>query len=417
MYKLHTACRACGYGAKLTADGIKSGAQTEKLVPVFDLGTQPLANDFRRAEYEHEGSAPLSVLYCPRCSLAQLSVVVDPRILYAHNYPYVTSRSDTMQQHFAALIKDIFTETSLRGCCLEIGSNDGFFLQTIKDAGMKQVLGIEPANNLSAIANKNGVRTVTGFFGTGCNGIPHSKPDIIVARHVFCHVDDWRGFIKELEAFTHPKSLVCIEVPYAKDMIENLSFDQIYHEHLSYMTVEGMAALMVGSQFHFHRIVRYPIHGGAILFMLRRNESSAPPHRSVTDHLDLEHITKEAWEVFSKKSDNLIWELRKLVNELHQQGKTIAGYGASAKSTVWVNACEFTRKQIQFITDTTPAKQWTFSPGSDIPITDPGAILRELPDYVIVFAWNFWEEIIAKEERARAKGVKFIRPLPTIEIV
>lgn len=386
------------------------------MVEVFSLGIQPPANDFRRPGEELQGAAPLSVLYCPRCSLAQLSVVVDPKILYAHNYPYVTSRSDTMQAHFASLIKDIFSETPLRGLCLEIGSNDGFFLQTIRDLGVDTVCGIEPADNLAQIAEENGVSTRHGFFGD--QSIRLCVPaDIIVARHVFCHIDDWKGFVKELEFFTHPESLVCIEVPYVKDMMANLSFDQIYHEHLSYMSVEAMAALLQGTTFHLHRIIHYPIHGGAIVLMLRRNESKEPPHRSVSDYLDSEHITKEAWDDFGKKSKELITKL--WVEVCHQRalGKIVVGYGASAKSTVWINACGFTRNHIKFITDTTPAKQLCFSPSSDIPIVDPGALLRELPDYTVLFAWNYREFVLEQEKLARSKGVKFIIPLPTIEIV
>lgn len=406
MYKLHSHCRACGY-AGAGAQGIKS-VPTEKLIEVFDLGVQPLANDFRKPDDDMAGCAPLKVLFCPRCSLAQLSVVVSPEILY-RNYSYVTSPSATMQEHFKQLVKDIRSETD-GDSVLEIGSNDGRLLCAMQENGYK-VLGVDPAENLAESARANGIPTQTGFFGKELTKVlPVS--DIVIARHVFCHVDDWQDFVRGLEAVSHSETVICIEVPYVGDLLKNCEFDTIYHEHLSYLSLKSMEALLKDTTLQLHRLIRYPIHGGAILLMLRRKDSKHFPHSELCDN-----ITVEDWKAFGVEAHAQIDRLRSTVKTLVSQGKRVAGLGASAKSTVWINACGFTRKDISFIADTTLQKHWTFSPGTDIPITDEGAIMRELPDYVVMWAWNYRAEILDKFRTERANGVKFIVPVPKVEIV
>ncbi len=414
MYFEHTTCRACGY-AKKGAPGIKSGPP-DKLIPVFDLGAMPLANDFVKEGGEHAGYTPLSLNFCPRCSLAQLSVVVKPEILYA-NYPYVTGNSPMMIAHFEALARDLIAEQEM-GSVVEIGSNNGLLLSFLAQMGFA-TLGIEPAINLAKQAGGRGVPTITDFFcARSANHAVNigPLPDFILARHVFAHVDNWQEFIANLGILSHPKTIIGIEVPYLPDQITNVSFDQIYAEHLSYVTIKAVKSLLEGSPFHIHRVIKYPVHGGSILIMLRHNESGIGPHASVEEFLSKENITLDIWRTFACEAHAQIHKLGGLVRSLVADGKRVCGYGASAKSTVWVNACGFTRKEVCFITDTTPAKQYTTSPGTNIPVVDDGALLRELPDYAVIFAWNFLDDVLAKENLAREKGVKFIVPVPTIRI-
>lgn len=406
MYIPHTYCRACDY-ARPAAPGTKSGPG-EKLIEVFDLGLQPLANDFQKEGGEISGHAPLKVLYCPRCSLAQLSVVVRPEIMY-RNYSYITSTSKMMQDHFQQLIGDIASHTSGRGV-LEIGSNDGQLLALLQDKGYS-VLGVDPANNLANAARARGVPVQVGFFGEDlARVLPQS--DIVIARHVFCHVDDWHDFVKGLEAVSHKDSLICIEVPYVGDLLERCEFDTIYHEHLSYLSLKSVVELLRNSNLRLNKVIRYQIHGGAILLMLRHRDFEPLPYDAFS-----ENLTEEDWRAFAVEARNQIDRLSNTVKSLVAQGKRVAGLGASAKSTVWINACGFTKKEIAFVADNTPQKQYTFSPGTNIPVIDEGAIIRELPDYVVMWAWNYREEILEKFSLARSKGVKFIVPVSKIEVV
>lgn len=409
MYTLHTHCRACGY-AHPGASGIKSDLK-EKLIEVVDLGIQPLANDFCVDGEPRDGYAPLKVLFCPRCSLAQLSVVVDPAILYRH-YSYVTSPSNMMQEHFRRLMKDIVAETDGKRV-LEIGSNDGRLLGMMQAEGYS-VTGIDPAMNLAEIANRNGIPTINEFF-TAAVAQPLATADIVIARHVFCHADDWKDFVQALEEVSNAETLICIEVPYAGDTLKNCEFDTIYHEHLSYLTIKSVQALLKDSWLHLHRVTWYPIHGGTLLLMLRTNDSVQQPYPET--FIQNESITAADWRLLADTAREQIGRLKATVESLVAQKKRVAGLGASAKSTVWITACGFTRKEIAFIADATPQKQYTWSPGTDIPVVDEGAILRDLPDYVVMWAWNYRPEILSKFSLAREKGVRFIVPVPKIEIV
>jgi hypothetical protein len=425
MIRYHTSCRACGLGKpelstlkqSTAAAGLYDGGN--KLVEVMDLGIQPLANDFAAQGEHHAGYAPLKVMLCPRCNLAQLSVVVDPEVLY-RNYLYVTSNSEMMRTHFGTLLLDIATEVDVKSA-LEIASNDGLFLSVMQKSGIPHVCGIEPAENLVATSINNGVPTYKSFFNAAvCREIAtkwEELPDLIVARHVFCHIDDWTAFIQNLSTIAKPETLICIEVPWVMDMIKGKEFDTIYHEHLSYMNLGAMKMLLNGSPFHMHRVIHYPIHGGAIVIMLRRNDSKQPPHPSVETFMAAEKCDKSVWEVFESDCADLRNRVEATIHTLVSQGRTVAALGASAKSTVWIQSCGFTKEEIRFIGDTTPGKWYKLSPGTDIPVVDEGAILRDMPDYVLCFAWNYKAEILAKNDLARAKGIKFIFPVPEMSIV
>lgn len=415
MYKLHTHCRACDF-AKPGPPGIKN-VRNERLVEVLDLGIQPLANDFQDERGEHSGFAPLKVLFCPRCTLAQLSVAVRPEILYS-NYSYVTSATETMRSHFHQLWLDICRESDAKKV-LEIGSNTGDFLDFVRHHGAGSVMGIDPAENLCAVAAEKHIPSLASLF----NRESAQKAEqllggasVVVARHVFCHVDDWRDFIRNLSLVGDRETIFCIEVPYAKDMLAINSWDQIYHEHLSYLTLKSVDALLENSDFHIHRIIRYPIHGGAIVLMLRRDASKESPDPESMRMVREESFSADEWKNLSQTATVQQKQLKSTIEELLSRGSTVAGFGASAKSTVWINACGLTRKHIRFICDSTPQKQFRFSPGSEIPIADEGALLRERPDYAVCFAWNFLPEIIEKQSLYLNQGGRFIVPVPDIRI-
>lgn len=403
MYKQHTQCRACGH---------------QDLVKAFSLGVHPLANDFTPDSGECRGYAPLEVLFCPECTLAQLSVVVKPEVLYA-SYPYVTSRSQTMQRHFELLWDAIRLECTPESV-VEIGSNDGWFLKFCRENGAGAVIGIDPAENLKP-DHESGLITVCGVFDQTSAGIARAAMppvDVVVARHVFAHIDDWHGFIKNLDILCHKNTLVVIECPYVVDLIKNVEFDTIYHEHLSYISLQAMSRLLDGSLFHLHKVMKFEVHGGAIVMMLRRNDSDVPISPSVFDFLIQEEIDLDSWRLFDAEAHKKIYDLKRLVAEqVYGEGKRVCGFGASAKSTVWINACGFTEQEIEFICDSTPQKQGRKSPGSGIPIVDESALVRTRPDYAVCFAWNFISDIVRTQKQYLDLGGKFIVPVPDMRII
>lgn len=401
MYKQHSVCRACRFGAPVA---LGKAAPPDQMPIVFDLGIQPLANDFAHPDQQRKGHYPLKVCRCPRCGLAQLTAVVDPKILYGH-YSYVTSASETMQKHFSILESDLSVMVKGR-TILEIGSNDGLLLEFMKNKGW-EVAGVDPATNLVDISRKRGIMTFNGLFNEQlADSLPTA--DIILARHVFCHIDDWKGFILGAKKLLKSGGKICIEAPYMGDMLANNEFDTVYHEHLSYLNFGCMRHLLAGTGLGLEQAIKYDIHGGAVLMVISFGDGNL-----LTDT----NCTLSDWHRFELDSKSNIAELRHLVSGAVSGGKRVMGLGASAKSTVWINACGFDRKHIEFIGDSTPQKQYTLSPGTNIPIIDEHIITRELPDYVIVWCWNFKDEVIRKFDMARSKGVQFIIPVPRIHIV
>lgn len=410
MYHRHTKCRAC---------------QGTEFTDALDLGVQPLANDFRHPGEECAGMAPLKVILCNRCGLAQLSVTVRPEILYSR-YSYVTSKSETMNEHFKTIISDIAMKIKgvplmhvgrIKIKVLEIGSNDGTFLSQFNGDVTTEVMGFEPANNLADIAHEKGVRTINRLFDEpnavelGATGY---RADVIVARHVFCHVDDWQGFIHALEFVSHKDTLVFIEVPYVVDMFKNNSFDQVYHEHLSYMNLLAMQHLLAETKFKPHKVIHYEIHGGSVGIMLRRREWEGEADASVDLTIAAEDIgyLKYKWECLGKAMQKNCGDLMKLLASLRVAGKTVCGFGASAKATVWLNAMRASKRDIAFVCDSTAQKKKCLVPGTDIPVVPESELAKA--DYAILTAWNFQVEI--REKHRDFKG-RWVLPCPEVKVL
>lgn len=394
MFHRITACRAC-----LSNDLSK--------VFAFDR-PMPLANDFVKPGGEHQGFTPMEVLFCRKCTLAQLSVMVDPAILYK-NYLYVTSASDTMRRHFDRLTKDIISENGV-GSLLEVGSNDGLFMQYALQKGFDPVYGIDPAKNLSKSENQ-----IVGMFSTGITS-QLQKFDTVLARHCFCH-QEWRPFMDALELAATPKTLACIEVPYVPDLLRRNEFDSLYAEHTSYLTLKSVVTMLKDYPFHLHHVIRYGIHGGCVLLMLRHNDSGTTPHLSADEALAEESVTEAEWLEFAKSSKTKIDRLKEVVLDLRAKGKVISAFGASAKGSVLLNACGFDSDTVEFCTDNSPLKPGRLVPGTTIPVIEESEMLSRHPNYAILSSWNYEQEILAKMSKWRDRGGKFIVPDREIRIV
>ncbi len=391
-----------------------------ELAPVFDLGNQPLSNNFVASDEPRQGFYPLKILFCRGCRLAQLSAVVNRDTLYK-NYAYVSSSSATLQRHYDRLFKDMESETTGKSI-IEIGSNNGGLLQFAKTRGF-EVLGIDPAENLCNVAEANGINTVCDFFNLGSakRAVGYfskmKNPAIILARHVLAHVDDWREFIAGLEVLAGPDSMICIEVPYAVDLLHRIEFDSVYHEHLSYVTLRPIVQLLQNTSFRIHRINRYGIHGGAILLMLRRWDYPYASHLSVDEMVAEENVPEATRLWFADRAKEKIESLKSLVKDLRTEGKIVSAFGASAKATVLINACGFTSKDIAFVTDNSPYKPGKLIPGTDIPVVQEDEMLALHPNYAIMTCWNFRVEVMEKMKRWHERGGKWIIPEAKIEIV
>ena len=397
-YLEHAKCRVC--------------CSTD-LAPVFDLSNQALANYHCLPGEPRQGLYPLKVNFCRKCGLAQLSVVVNRNQLYTH-YTYVSSSSQLMQRHYDRLFLDIGSEQPAKRI-VEIASNNGDCLQFAKDRGY-EVLGIDPALNIADMANARGIPTLPDFFSSKVAEAAKTRmtdPGVVLARHVFAHVDNWREFMESLAVLATKDTLVVLEFPYVLDLFRNGAWDSIYHEHLSIISLKPVAKLLEQTPFHIHRIIRVGIHCGALVVMLRHNDSGIQPHLSADEFLSEENVTEGDWNIFASKARAKISALSEMVYGLRQQSNIVSMFGASAKGSVLVNACSFTEKDIAFCTDNSPLKPGRLIPGTQIPVIDEGEMLSQHPDYAICAAWNFRTEILSKMEKYRKRSGKFIFPTDT----
>ena len=411
MIQERTQCRTCG---------------SKNLKLILDLGKTALVNDFLKPEEvaNYKVSLPLRVVLCPDCSLVQLADTVDPKILYSH-YAYVTSTSKTMDTHLNNMMTHLLSTARLGSGSkvLEIASNTGVFLKKFKEQGC-EVLGIEPAGNIADVALATAIPTRKEFFNAATAKKLKAEwgaADLILGRHVFAHIDDLRDLVAGLEAVSHAETLIAFEVPYLVDFFEHTEYDTIYHEHLSYIPVRAIEALVKNSALMLSRVDHYPIHGGSILFHLRHRSSKAEPHDSVARALDKESQMRLAepatWTNFAKRVNHIRTGLPALLRKLKSQGKRIIGYGASAKGNTLLNTCGISTRELDYIIDNTPFKQNKVAPGSWIPVRPPEMLLRDQPDYALLLAWNFAPEIIARETEYQKRGGRFIVPIPEPKIV
>ena len=399
------------------------GCQT--LEKFLSLGPSPLANNFLTAEQlrRPEPYFPLDVCFCTTCWLVQLADVVPPEAMFTE-YLYLTGASQPMRLHFAGLAADLVERFSppRGGLIVDIGSNDGTFLEQAQAHGLRG-LGVEPAANVVAVAQARGVETLNAFFNAEvAERIVREKgpAKAVVATNVFAHVHDLDGFVASMVRLLAEDGVFVIEVPYVVDMLDRLEFDTIYHEHLSYFGVRPLTLLFERFGLQVTHVSLLKVHGGSIRVYVQRSPGP-PPSRAVSELVAKETAegfgTSDTYQRFAQRVQTLKDELAGLLGQLKTQGARIVGYGAPAKGNTLLNFCKVGPDLLEYLVDTTPFKQGRFSPGMHIPVFPEERFHNEPPDYALILAWNYAEEILEKETVFRHQGGKFIIPIPRPTLV
>lgn len=406
----HTHCRIC---------------KTTLPAPFFDLGNMPLANSFLTSpgEFDGEETFPLAVAACRTCGLVQLDFVVPAERLY-RDYIYVSSTSEGVTTHADVLSGTLIEQYRWKPTDLivEIASNDGTVLKAFKRRGVR-VLGVEPARNIAAIAEKDGVPTIAEFFNPASARTvlaEHGQAAGILGRHVFAHVDDVHSFFDGVDACLAPDGVFVIEVPYLGDFLEKREFDTIYHEHLSYVSLEPMMRLSEMHGFELVDVERAALHGGVIILHMRRKGVSGPSDR-LRRMLDAEQ-EQPLSRIDSLKSfaDGVAaWKTRfeTLIDDLEHTGARLIGYGAAAKANTLLNYCPKVARQLRVILDRSPHKQGRFTPGTHILVEPAERWNSAGATHMIVLAWNFQQEIMRQMKPFADGGGRFIVPIPVPRVV
>jgi len=374
-------CRSCG---------------NTKLKRVISLGYQPLANSLLNKRDEKCELYPLEVNYCDRCHNCQLSVAVNPKKMFS-NYLYTSSTSKSFREHFVnaanKYIKD-FKLNKKKSYIIDIGSNDGVALTPFKNLGFKKILGIEPAKNLAKLANKNKIKTFNGFLEENNLKKIKKNADLILASNVFAHSDKLKEMAECMFKLLSKNGTIVIEVQYLLNTLKDLTFDNIYHEHYNYWSLTSLINFFNQCDAKIYKAERIKTHGGSIRVYIKKGKKIKIDN-SVKELIKLEEKfgikNYKKYQEFAQKVYKIRENIRKNILKLKSKNSKVIGYGSPAKATTALNFFGISN-EIECIVEDNKLKHGKFLPGMNIPIVSKSAI-KEKPDYALVLAWNFFDEI------------------------
>jgi SAM-dependent methyltransferase len=383
---------------------------------------QPLANAYREPEDQSEEARyPLALLRCRPCSLVQLTGTIPPKLMF-DTYHYFSSNSSTMVDSMRVLAKRLTAEQELSAgdLVVEIASNDGYLLRHYLELGIP-VLGIEPAQNVAAVARGSGVPTLAEYFtrslGAELAGSGRAA-SVIHANNVMAHVPDINDFVAGISAALRPDGVAVVETPYVVRFVDDREFDTTYHEHVFYYSLTAVTSLVARHGLAIADVEQIPMHGGSLRLFVQH--SGHPTSERVAKLLESERqlgvTTDDYYSDFAQRVEELKTEVTALIRRLRAEGATIAAYGAAAKGTVLLNHFGLDHKTIDFVADRSVHKQGLVMPGVGIPILPAEELERRRPDYTLLLAWNFADEILDQQQGYRAAGGTFIVPVPAISL-
>jgi SAM-dependent methyltransferase len=390
----------------------------------MDFGNTPLADRLLNecTVHDPEPVCPLSVVFCPDCSLFQIKETVPPEVLFPSDYPYFSSVSEGLLRHFRGNVAETRARKQLDDSSLviELASNDGYLLQNYKSAGIP-VLGIDPSEGPVREARALGIDTRENFFTAELAQklkAENVTADIVHANNVLAHVAETNGFVQGIATILKDDGLVVVECPYVYDLIEKCEFDTIYHQHLCYFSLHALCTLFGRHALFVNEVQRIPIHGGSLrLFITKHDNPEDSVRKLLSDEVEAGLTTSGFYSGFaesiSAKRDDLI----RLLDELKSGGARIAGYGAPAKACTLMAFMGLGANYLDYLVDKSRFKQRLFYPGNHLPIYAPEYLLEDQPDYALLLSWNFAEEILVEQKEYRRRGGKFVIPIPDLSVL
>ena len=405
------ACRSCGSRLGLT---------------LIDLGQMPLANALLASAEEcaRERVYPLHARVCEECFLVQVDDVVPPDEIFT-DYVYFSSYSESWVEHAKTYARQAVARLGLdkSSFVVEVASNDGYLLQHFRAEGIP-VLGIEPAANVAARADILGIRTETLFFGRQTSmdlAGRYGRADLLVGNNVLAHVPNINDFVAGFANMLKPSGVATFEFPHLQNLIEQVQFDTIYHEHFSYLSLLATERLFARHALRVFDVEQLTTHGGSLRLWVCHEDADfqSRPALAATraDEQAAKLAKRSTYEDFGTAVNKIRVSLRRFIDEVHASGKTLAAYGAAAKGNTLLSSCNVTSADISFVADLNEHKQGRLLPGSHIPVRPPEAIFEAQPDYVLILPWNLRDEITSALAGIRDWGGRFVIPVPKVNVL
>jgi predicted TPR repeat methyltransferase len=388
-----------------------------------NLGVSPLSNDYVRPG-EHETCFPLVAFVCGQCFLVQVPAVVPAERIFG-DYAYLSSYSDSWLAHVSAYCANVTERLGLDAGShvIEVGSNDGHLLSCFREKGVP-VLGIDPAANVTRVAQDAGIETVTEFFGLAVaerlvgDGI---RADLLIGNNVLPHVPDLNDFVAGLRTLLAPGGLLTMEFPHLLQLLRGGQFDTIYHEHFSYFSVLTVRRVFAAHGLRLVDVEELPTHGGSLRVHVRHEDDGAAVSDAVERLIaEEERAGMTSLEVYRRFAEGVSETRRSLVEFLARaraEGRRVAGYGAPAKATTLLNYCEVGPESIEYTVDRNPHKQGRVVPGTGIPIHAPERLEETRPEYVVILPWNLRAEIAPQLGYVKSWGGRLVVPVPRAEVL
>lgn len=404
-------CRHCGAPLTLT---------------LVNLGQSPLANSYVPPERAGvpDPTYPLHTRVCEACWLVQVDDVVPAAEIFSADYAYFSSFSDSWLSHCKAYAETMIGSLGLGpdSLVVEIASNDGYLLQYFVERGVP-VLGIEPSGNVARVAEEKGVPTVVEFFGTALAKRLVSeghRPDLIASANVLAHVPDINDFVGGVVELLSDDAIYTVEFPHLLNLIRNVQFDTIYHEHYSYLSLRAVETIFARAGLRVFDVAEFPTHGGSLRVLACLKDAS----HSEGDGLAKVRADEDAarfgeasgYAGFTAQVEAVRDGLLAFLTRARTEGKSVVAYGAAAKGNTLLNYAGIGTDLITFCVDKNPAKQDTLLPGSHIPVRTVEALRASPPDYVLILPWNIRDEVVGQLSDLASRGTQFVTAVPAIRV-